>query len=210
VLLLLVPEPPLPNRQPYSKATFLEVARNPLLIVVSVIGITTQFVSFATSFGFVPVYAEGIGASDSTISYLTTVMFAMSMAGTVATPFIVRAIGYRGTLIFAAVAVAIGSGVVPFLDDIYWLGASQAVNGLGRGAMNAALITLSVLAVAPAQRATAMGVYQAIYAIGMLAGPVLAGTIADGVSLDAVFYVCAAVSMIGVVLTFVTRMPRVS
>ena len=210
VLLLLAPEPPVPNRQPYSKATFLEVARNPLLIVVSVIGITTQFVSFATSFGFVPVYAEGIGASDSAISYLTTVMFAMSMAGTVATPFIVRAIGYRGTLIFAAVAVAIGAGVVPLLDDIYWLGASQAVNGLGRGAMNAALITLSVLAVAPAQRATAMGVYQAIYAIGMLSGPVLAGTIADGVSIDAVFYVCAVVSMIGVALTFVTRMPRTS
>jgi predicted MFS family arabinose efflux permease len=76
--------------------------------------------------------------------------------------------------------------------------------------MNAALITLSVLAVAPAQRATAMGVYQAIYAIGMLSGPVLAGTIADGISIDAVFYVCAVVSMIGVALTFVTRMPRTS
>jgi len=67
-----------------------------------------------------------------------------------------------------------------------------------------------VLAVAPAQRATAMGVYQAIYAIGMLAGPILAGAIADGVSIDAVFYVCVFVSMIGVALAFVTRMPRSS
>jgi MFS family permease len=210
VLMMVAPEPPVRDRQPYSKATFFEVARNPLLIVVSVIGITTQFVSFATSFGFVPVYAESIGASNSEVGYLTTVMFAMSMAGTVATPLLVRWFGYRGTLIFSAVAVAIGAGVVPFLDDIYWLGASQAVNGVGRGAMNAALITLSVLAVAPAQRATAMGVYQAIYAIGMLAGPILAGTIADGIGIDAVFYVCVFVSMTGVALTFVTRMPRSS
>ena len=177
---------------------------------MSVIGITSQFVSFATSFGFVPVYAEGIGASASEVGYLTTVMFAMSMAGTVATPLIVRAVGYRGVLILAATAMAIGAGVVPLLDDVFWLGVSQAVNGLGRGAINAALITLSVLAVAPAQRATAMGVFQAIYAIGMLAGPVLAGTIADGVSIGAVFYVCAVVSMAGAALTFVTRMPHAS
>jgi len=210
VMLLLAPEPPVPDRQPYSRATFIEVARNPLLLVVSVIAITTQFVSFATSFGFVPVYAESIGASDSTVGYLTTVMFAMSMVGTVATPWLVRAFGYRGTVIFSAVAVAVGAGVVPLLDDVVLLGVSQAINGIGRGAMNAALITLSVLAVAPAQRATAMGVYQAIYAIGMLAGPILAGTIADGISIDAVFYVCAFVSMTGVVLSFVTRMPRSS
>ena len=210
VLLLLVPEPPMPNRQPYSRATFFQVARNPLLIVVSAIGITSQFVSFATSFGFVPVYAEGIGASTSDVGYLTTVMFAMSMVGTMATPLIVRAVGYRWMLILAATAMAIGVGVVPLLDDVFWLGVSQAVNGLGRGAINAALITLSVLAVAPTQRATAMGVFQAIYAIGMLAGPVLSGTIADGVGIGAVFYVCAVVSMAGAALTFATRMPHAS
>jgi MFS family permease len=207
-MLLAAPEPPLLDRQPYSRKLFFEVARTPLLIVVSVIGITAQFVSFATSFGFVPVYARDIGASNSEVGYITTAMFATSTVGTVAAPFVARAIGYRGALILGAVAVAITAGVVPLLDSVLLVGISQAVSGLGRGAINAMLITLSVLAVAPAQRATAMGVYQAIYAIGMLTGPVLAGAIADGANIESVFYVSAAVSLAGVALTFITRLPR--
>lgn len=135
-------------------------------------------------------------------------MFAASTVGTVAAPALARALGYRGALILGAVAVAATAGVVPLLDSVLLVGVSQTISGLGRGAINAMLITLSVLAVAPARRATAMGVYQAIYAIGMLAGPVLAGAIADGISIEAVFYTSAAVSLTGVGFTYLTRLPR--
>lgn len=206
-MMLAAPEPPLLDRQPYSRALFFEVARTPLLIVVSLIGITVQFVSFATSFGFIPVYASDIGASNSQVGYITTAMLAASTVGTIAAPAFARQLGYRSVLILCTVIVAVTSGVVPLLDSVMLVGVSQLVSGLGRGAINAVLITLSVLAVAPAQRATAMGVYQAIYAVGMLTGPVVAGAIADGISVEMVFYVSAIVSLAGAVLTYVTRLP---
>ncbi|MDO9444448.1 MAG: MFS transporter, partial [Dehalococcoidia bacterium] len=77
-----------------------------------------------------------------------------------------------------------------------------------RGSTNALLITLAVLAVAPAQRATAMGVYQAVYAIGMLSGPVVSGAVADAVGIEAVFYLSTAVALAGGVLVFARPLPR--
>jgi predicted MFS family arabinose efflux permease len=56
-------------------------------------------------------------------------------------------------------------------------------------------MALSIRAAAPAHRATAMGVYQALYAIGMLTGPVLGGFAADGLGLGSVFYMSGALAL---------------
>lgn len=207
-LLLLAPEPPMGARQGYSARSFLDVARGPLLIAVSVVGVTAQFVAFATTFGFVPVYAEGIGASDAAVGYVTTAMFAASVAGTLLVPVMVARFGYTATLIGSIALTAVATVVIPAISDVVVLGASQAAAGFGRGATNAVLITLAVVAVAPHQRATAMGIYQAVYAIGMLSGPVVSGAVADSAGLDAVFYVSAAVAAVGAALVFVHRPPR--
>lgn len=208
VLMLLADEPPLADRRGYSARAFLEVARVPLLVSVSVIGITVQFVSFATSFGFVPVYAEQVGASDAEVGYVTTVMFATSVLGTLVTPWLVARTGYGMTLALGIVVTALGAVLVPATSDVIGLAATQVLNGLGRGSTNALLITLAVLAVAPAQRATAMGVYQAVYAIGMLSGPVVAGAVADTAGIDAVFYLSTVVGLLGAALLLMRPLPR--
>ncbi len=208
VLLLMAPEPVNRTRAAYSKRLFLDVARTPLLLTVSAIGISVQFVSFATSFGFVPVYAEQIGASEAGVGYITTAMFAATVAGTVLVPPMVVRIGYTNTLLIGIATMAFAAVIVPFITDVTVLGASQVLNGFGRGSTNAVLITLSVLAVAPAHRATAMGIYQAIYAIGMLGGPIISGIIADAVNINAVFYLSTAVAIAGAALVFVHRLPR--
>ena len=59
-----------------------------------------------------------------------------------------------------------------------------------------ALMALSISAVAPAHRATAMGVYQALYSIGMLTGPLLGGLVAETVGLGAVFYMSGAIVLL--------------
>ena len=56
------------------------------------------------------------------------------------------------------------------------------------------LLAPSIRDVAPEERATAMGVFQAIFATGMLAGPLVSGVLADSLSLASVFYVSAALS----------------
>jgi predicted MFS family arabinose efflux permease len=83
----------------------------------------------------------------------------------------------------------------------------QVVNGAGRGAVNTMLIGLSLRAAPPAEQATAMGAYQAIYAIGMFAGPAVSGPVADHVGLDAVFWCSAGACVMGALLVLARRLP---
>jgi cyanate permease len=69
------------------------VLRTRELLVVATIGITVQFVTFGTSFGFVPVWAQRIGASNAEVGYVTMAMFAASVAGTLAAPGLARRAG---------------------------------------------------------------------------------------------------------------------
>ena len=79
---------------------------------------------------------------------------------------------------------------------------SQAFGGLGRGVLNVQLMTLAVLAVSISSRATSMGIYQAIYAIGMLLGPLVAGFVGDYVSIGCVFGLSTCISLISAFLTW--------
>jgi DHA1 family multidrug resistance protein-like MFS transporter len=56
------------------------------------------------------------------------------------------------------------------------------------------LISLTLQAVPGEDRGTAMGIYQGVYAIGMISGPAVCGYFADAVSLEAVFYLLAVIS----------------
>jgi MFS family permease len=57
-------------------------------------------------------------------------------------------------------------------------------------------MALSIQAISPRERTTAMGVYQAAYSIGMLVGPLASGFLADSCGLPAVFYLSASVSLV--------------
>ena len=208
VALLFAREPASPPRA-YSASTFMRVLATPALLVVSVVSITVQFVTFSTNFGFVPVYAGTIGASKADVGYITTAMFMSSAVGALASGYIVQRAGYRTSILAAAMVVAIAMALVPAIHDVTLLGAGQALGGIGRGALNTLLIALALQSAAPAERATAMGVFQAIYAIGMLSGPIVSGAVADAYGLDSVFYLSAVVAVGGGLLAFAsTRLTR--
>ncbi|MBI4220303.1 MAG: MFS transporter, partial [Chloroflexi bacterium] len=201
-------EPGMPPRT-YSWSTFGTVARSPALLAVSGISITVQFVTFSTSFGFVPVFARELGASKAEIGYVTTAMFAASGVGALGSAFLVQRIGYRLAILVAACIVALAMLVVPSTERVGLLIAGQAFGGLGRGALNTLLIALALQAAPPAERGTAMGIFQAIYAIGMLSGPVVSGAVADSYGLSVLFYVVAGISIIGGTLALLTPwLPR--
>jgi len=53
-----------------------------------------------------------------------------------------------------------------------------------------------------AKRATAMGAYQALYALGMFAGPFLAGILNTYFGLEASFYFASVVGVLGTLCSF--------
>lgn len=206
-LIMTAPEPHLERTERYGFDTIRQVATSGFLIRLSLIGVTVQFIAFATYFAFVPVYAESIGASLSTIGYITTFTLAAAMAGTLIAPVVIGRIGYRPAISASLMVVGAATAAVTLTDSALPLFITQGIAGLGHGLLSAALMALAALAAVPRLRATAMGFYQSSYGVGVLAGPLVAGLIADGPGLEEVFIVTAGVAVVGAVMASITRVP---
>ena len=68
--------------------------------------------------------------------------------------------------------------------------------GLASGVGYPVLMGLTIRYVDDAQRATAMGLYQSVYAIGMFSGPWLSGIFADAVGIQPMFVVTGGVCLV--------------
>jgi MFS family permease len=76
------------------------------------------------------------------------------------------------------------------IGDLLQLYVSQMIGGFWRGLVFPLLMSFSVATMAPGAKATAMGVFQSLYALGMFAGPVVVGVMADTAGLGAGFWLC--------------------
>lgn len=150
----------------------------PRLLLVSGLAACSQYAMFGTSLGFAAVRAQDLGASDAQLGILTT---AVQVAKAV--PMFLLSVrrgrqdGRRMTILGLAL-IAAPLFVFPFLTSYPWLIACQVMIGLGVGIAFPVLMGLALQAVEPEARASAMGVYQSIYAIGMTLGPALSGVFA--------------------------------
>ncbi|MBN1856035.1 MAG: MFS transporter [Dehalococcoidia bacterium] len=173
---------------------FVRVASSPLLIASAVMAILLQFANFASVFGFVPVYGARIGASSSQLGAITMLTLGGAAVAAYTSVRLADRIGYSRALIVGAGVLGLSLLLVPHTRVPAELAAVQLVSGFGRGCLATLLMVLSIRSAPPGARATAMGVYQAVYAAGMMAGPMVSGLIADTTGLSTVFVVSAGMS----------------
>ena len=207
-LLFTAPEPKIASGVKYSYSTLLSVLSNRTLLRVSVIAITLQFVTFAVNFGFLPVHAENLGASKSEVGYITTAGLLAAVLGTWAAAWFTGRTTTTVAILIAAMATLLSLIVMTMTTDLVTLGALQTLNGFGRGLMNTVLISLALASAPSAIRATAMGSYQALYAIGMLMGPAVSGPVADAFGIEMVFWVSAGITVFGALLAMAKPLPK--
>ena len=200
IVLFFTKQPVIARQESFSRQNFSSVARSPLLIVTSVMGLLLQFANWSGLFGFTPVYAAQIGASKAELGLITMLATGASAVIALAVPRMLKGLGASITLISAALVLAASIAVVPLISSVPVLEAVMTVNGFARGVLTTTFMMLAVQSASPGQRATAMGIYQATYALGMFLGPQVSGFAANGFGLSAVFYLSAAISFsIGVV-----------
>lgn len=192
-----LPEPAHRPNRTLTLAAIRRVASVPLLLAVSVASAFAQYAFWGTTYSFVPVYAAALGATRTELGLLTTVGVVPAMFSALLVAPLNRRLGERWTVIVGLTLSALGAAVVPLMPSLLPLAVSQFVAGVGRGISQPLLMGLSIQTVVPEERATAMGFYQAIYAIGMFLGPVTAGIVAAQVGLAGAFVVCAALCTFG-------------
>ena len=169
----------------------VSLVRSRPLLVVSLMGLFAQYVNWAGLFGFTPIYAARLGASSSDLGLMTMLCLATSALASLVTTRATRIAGSKATVSLSAILLGGTMALIPAVHTVAGLAWLLAANGIARGLLQTVLMSLSVQSVPESHRATAMGFYQAAYAVGMLAGPLVTGWLADTAGLAPAFYVAA-------------------
>ncbi|NLM60792.1 MAG: MFS transporter [Clostridiales bacterium] len=184
------------TKKPLSFAELASVVRTGNLIIVSVLAILSQFVTYATVYGFTPIVAKSLGASSTQLGLLSTLSILPGIpAGALSGSYFAKKFGEKKTLIAGFIVVAFSCIVIPFIKNVPILIITQIIGGFGRGVIVPLLMGLCIKNVEENKRGSAMGFYQAIYGLGMFTGPVAVGFISDAAGLNIGFYFAAFIGI---------------
>jgi MFS family permease len=184
-----------------SALTVVRIAQVRAVAGASIVAALGQFGFWVTVNGFTPIYAVRLGATPETLGILTMV----SLVPYAVAPILGDALlvlGVREGHVVSAGYLVVGAATlaIPFIHSIPLLMLSQAIGGVGRGLVFPILMSCTIAAVAPSERATAMGFFQATYALGMTTGPWVAGGLVAWLGLGGVFIMTAGLMGLAAVI----------
>ena len=212
-----------PKKQSRTMRDMLAVIKNRMMLRCAGLAILMQFIVWSTLFGFSPQWAQTVLGADaaqlallSTVQLLSTIIFSWAGSALLEPRFganLVAALGFM--------CIAVSCLLMPFTAVFFQMLCLQFVSGIGVGCIHPLTMAFCIRDISPEQQGLGMGVFQSLYALGMSAGPILAGAliqwvspVVDGVSQYVVGYrvnfgVMAAVGLLGALLAFLW-MPRVA
>lgn len=168
-----------PASAPPSMRALITVAKNRTLLLHAGLTILLQIIMWGTLYGFTPNWAtEALGADSAQVALLSTVhlvpniLFSWLSGAHLALRFGARRVSAVG---FACMALCCLG--MPFTRTFEQMLCLQALCGVGVGCVAPLMMSMSIHDIPSDQRGMAMGLYQALYGIGMFIGPVLAGAL---------------------------------
>ena len=211
-----------PTGEPMTVRALAVVIRNRQLVQGTVLATVYQLVVWATAQGFVQNWARDvIGMTTAELGFLSVANLLPNtilsrFSGTVFAPRFGRKTVLGAGFGFLAAACCF----YPQTDSMWSLMGAQALLGCGVGLIMPLTMASAIETVPENRRGAAMGIYQAIYGLGMFAGPVIAGWVIEGFSkasagaetirpgYTANFYAMAAIAVIGGILAVLLTQGR--
>jgi len=166
------------------------------VLVPSLLGVVAQYAIWASTFSFATNLAKNLGASDVVLSALVSMNIGLVFLGNLAMSLLARRVSSRWMVALSFVFIVLGLGALTVAKGLPMVFVGQILLGLASGVGYPVMMGLSIRYVDNGQRATAMGLFQAVYAIGMFAGPWLSGILADAMGIQPMFAVTAAVCLV--------------
>jgi MFS family permease len=194
----------------FSTTVFFNLMKNRLLIAFCIIGIFVQFVTFSTLFSFFPIYLNELGFSDSIVGNVVSFSTLATLVGTFMSPILLRKFGFWRTASAASIPIAISTLMTPFLESLSLLIIMRLIVGFGSGIVFSSLMGLIVREFQENYQASAMGIFQAIYAIGMFSGPLISGIIASNFGINYVFGFSSLISLMILVVCILMRTEKLT
>lgn len=190
-----------PPRRP-SLASIGRLITQRDVLLPSLLAALSQYANWAVTFGFIPILAKQLGGTDVTQSMLVSMHIGLVVLGNLVATTIVHHIGARRLVTVSFVLLSSGIGVAALATSLPVLFTSQLCIGLSMGISYPVLMGMSIRYVADVERTTAMGLHQALYALGMFGGPWVSGWLADAIGIRPTFGVTAFLCLVlGLLLT---------
>jgi MFS family permease len=200
LVMLLVREERRTVKQPSFKAVTTLITRRDVLLP-SLLCAVLQYAIWSSTFGFSPNLARDLGASDVALGLLTSMNIGVVLLGNFFTTALSKRLGAHRLVVITFMLVFSGLGLLWLSHKLWVVFAGQICMGLASGIGYPVLMGMSIRHVDDNQRATAMGLFQAVYAIGMFTGPWLSGILADTIGLQPMFGIvgllCTVIGLFG-------------
>ena len=181
ILGLMLTEPDMSSVQPLNIRELPSIMKNPRLLVFSLMALLIQVMEQGTTLGFVPKYAAELGADASALGILSGASIfggmcaSMLISGWLLKRYTAGSIALSGCCIFTVTAI-----LLPVLaKSVPLIIIFQFLAGLGNSLCFVLLNGLAIQDFEGSSRGAAMGIFQAVYALGMFLGPLLTGFLAD-------------------------------
>ena len=201
LVLLPIRESRRPPRRPAIAGIGRLISRRDVLLP-ALLAAVSQYTNWAATFGFVPILAQRLGATDVTQSALISMHIGIVIVGNLLVAAVVSRIGARRLVYLSFALLSVGLGGMACISSLPLLFVAQFCIGISQGIGYPVLMGMSIEHVAEANRTTAMGLHQAVYATGMFAGPWLSGVLADAMGIQPMFGVTAFVCLaLGLLMT---------
>jgi MFS family permease len=184
----------LPRHQPSPAAVRQLVSRRDVLLP-SLLSAVAQYANWATTFSFLPILASGLGATDIALSALASLNIAMVIIGNSLATTIANRVGTRRLVYVSFLLLSLGIAGAAVARTLAPLFAAQFAIGLSQGISYPVLMGMSIEQVDHAERNTAMGLHQAVYAVGMFAGPAVSGALLSAIGIRPMFGATAIVCL---------------
>jgi predicted MFS family arabinose efflux permease len=198
-LATLIREPPQKGRT-LPLRELATVFQDRRLLVFAFIALIQQGIQISTSMSFTTQIAENLGASGfqigvCSIIYILTAVLSSCFVTTKIFCKIKASIWIPAILACLTVYCIL----IPNLPTVQWIDAFQVLSGLSTGILFSVCTSEAMKYVPAEKHSSAMGFFQAVYALGMTVFPILTGIISGRHGIKCAFYCLAALAVTGIV-----------
>lgn len=178
--------------------------KNRDVIVFSILAILSQLIAFATATTFTPVAAEDLGADSFMLGILIMVFFLFtSVSAAFVGTEVYKKLGCANTTAISFIIGAISCLPALYHINIPMIFVTEALAGICYGITQSITAGFIIRSVPPEQRGAATGIFQFLYTVGILFGPIAMGYIIEDVSFDAAYWIMTGMMLLSAALCYV-------
>ncbi|EQI86626.1 major Facilitator Superfamily protein [Clostridioides difficile Y401] len=182
---------------------YLSICKDKRLVFFSFMALIQQGIQMSTTMSFTTQILKNLGSS-STLIGLSSIFYmvcAVASSGFASTKFCTK-YGPKFWIPLVFILVSAYCFLVPTIKNINIIFVLQVLPGISTGILLSYLTSESMKNVPKHQKSTAMGFFQAIYAIGMSVFPMIVGKISEYTSIQYGYFILAIIAILASILSY--------